>query len=75
MNQQPLLRQHLKADANRIIQIEIPEYFGDLVDILIFPSGTAPATTESLAQMKLFEETAFARDVLNSHEEECWNDL
>ena len=75
MNQHPLLRLHLKADANRMIQIEIPEHFGDLVDLLIFPSGTSPAASESLAGMKLPEETAFARDVLNSQEEECWNDL
>ena len=75
MNQLPLLRQHLKAGANRMIEIEIPEHLGDMVDILIFPSGTSPASTESLAAMKLFEETAFARDVLHSQEEECWNDL
>ena len=75
MNQQPLLRLHLKADANRMIQIEIPEHLGDSVDVLVFPSGTDPASTESLAGMKLFEETAFARDVLGSEEEECWNDL
>jgi hypothetical protein len=75
MKQQPLLRQHLKADANRMIQIEVPEYFGESVDILIFPSGANPVSMESLARMKLFEETSFARDVLNSQEEECWNDL
>lgn len=75
MKQQPLLQQHLKADAKRMIQIEVPEHFGEIVDILIFPSGSNPVSTESLAGMKLFEETSFARDVLNSQEEECWNDL
>ena len=75
MKQQPLLRQHLKADANRMIQIEVPEYFGEIVDILIFPSGANPVSTESLARMKLFVETSFARYVLNSQEEVCCNDL
>lgn len=75
MNQPPVLRMHVKADANRIIEIEIPSHFGDIVDILIFPSGTDQTATESLAGIKLFEETTFARGVLNSQEEECWNDL
>jgi hypothetical protein len=75
MNQPPLLRQRLKADANRMIQIEIPAHLGEEVDVLVFPSGTVQGGTESLATMKLFEETALARDVLNSQEEECWNDL
>lgn len=44
--------------------------------------GTAPAfaalqapNSEDLAMMKLFEETAFARDVLSHPDEDCWNDL
>jgi len=30
---------------------------------------------ESLAIMKLTDETAFVQDVINSKEEDCWNDL
>lgn len=75
MSQQPFLRQHLKADENGIIHIEIPPHMGDDFDILIFPSGKSAALTESQLLIKLFEETAFARDILNSPEEECWNDL
>ena len=37
MSQQPFLRQHLKADDNVIIHIEIPPHMGDDFDILIFP--------------------------------------
>jgi len=58
-----------------MIHIEIPPYMGDDVDILIFPSEKGKLPTESEAQIRLFEETAFARDVLNSPEEECWNEL
>jgi hypothetical protein len=75
MKQPTLLRQHLKVDANRMIQIEIPPHLGDVVDVLLLPSGTDHASAASLAEMRLFEETAFARDVLSSQEEECWNDL
>ena len=30
---------------------------------------------ESMAMMKITDETAFVRDVINSKEEDCWNDL
>jgi hypothetical protein len=30
---------------------------------------------ESLAMMKVTDETAFVQDVINSEEEDCWNDL
>ncbi len=31
--------------------------------------------SESLAIMKLTDETAFVQDIINSKEEDCWNDL
>lgn len=30
---------------------------------------------ESMAMMKIIDETAFVQDVINSKEEDCWNDL
>jgi hypothetical protein len=30
---------------------------------------------ESMAMMKITDETAFVQDVINSKEEDCWNDL
>lgn len=75
MNQQALLRQHLKPDTNRTIHIKVPEHMGDDVDVLITPSRQRTLSDETRAEIALFEETAFARDVLNSKEEDCWNDL
>ncbi len=75
MNQQPLLRQHIKADQNRMIHIQLPEDMANDVDILIVPSNKEQLPKDSLVMAKLFEETAFARNVLDNPDEDCWNEL
>lgn len=50
---------------------------GDEVEIIILPSGAEktaiPAASLDMAQ--LTDETGFARNVLASAEEDCWNAL
>lgn len=76
MNQQPLFRHRVKPDTNHILHIEVPPAMGQQFDVLIIPTPTtADLPPESVELMHLFEETAFARDVLNNPEEDCWNGL
>lgn len=52
-------------------------FFVDKADLGSAPAFTAlqAPSSDELAMMKLFEETAFARDVLGHPDEDCWNDL
>jgi len=72
-----VLRKQLTADANHTIHIVLPAEMGDEVEVVIFPrsSAKAAALEESSAIAKLMDESGFAQNVLNSAEEDCWNDL
>jgi len=72
-----VLRKQLTADANHTIHIVLPAEMGDEVEVVIFPrsSSKAAALEESSALAKLMDESGFAKNVLNSAEEDCWNDL
>jgi len=70
-------RQQLKADASHTIHVSIPAEMGDEVEVFVFPRGTVSKDIpmESLAMASLIDESGFARNILNSTEEDCWNDL
>ncbi|MDD2660721.1 MAG: hypothetical protein PHY54_13765 [Methylococcales bacterium] len=72
-----VLRKQLTADANHTIHIVLPAEMGDEVEVVVFPrsSSKLSAQQESLAMAKLMDESGFAKNILNSVEEDCWNDL
>ena len=72
-----VLRKRLTADASHTIHIVLPPEMGDEVDVVVFPRTAASATArqESLAMAQLMDESGFAKNILNSVEEDCWNDL
>ena len=71
------IRQRLTADANHTIHVTLPPKMGDEVEIIILPSGAEKtALSEAgLDMAQLTDETGFARNVLASAEEDCWNAL
>jgi hypothetical protein len=72
-----IFRQQIKADADHMIHVHLPPDMGDDVEVIVFsrqaPKSATPQTSQEMAQ--LFDETGFANKVLNSLEEDCWNDL
>jgi len=72
-----VLRKQLTADASHTIHLLLPPEMGDEVDVIVFPraSSKAAAQQESLAMAQLMDESGFAKNILNSVEEDCWNDL
>ena len=72
-----VLRKHLKADNSHTIHIVLPPEMGADVDVIIHPSSPnkVMAEQESLEMAKLMDENGFAKNILNSAEEDCWNDL
>lgn len=72
-----ILRQQLKADASHTIHLVLPPEMGDEVEVIVIPraSSKGEMPQESLAMTRLMDESGFARNVLNSPEEDCWNDL
>jgi len=75
MNATPI-RRRVKADASYTIHITLPPEMGDEVEVLVFASASKGAMSpESLAMAHLMDETGFARQVLASPEEDCWNEL
>ena len=72
-----VLRKQLTADASHTIHFVLPPEMGDDVDVIIVPrSSTKQATQqESLALAKMMDVSGFAKNILNSAEEDCWNDL
>ncbi len=72
-----VLRQRLTADASHTIHLVLPPEMGDEVEVVVFPrsSSQAAARQEGLAMAQLMDESGFAKNILNSAEEDCWNDL
>lgn len=72
-----ILHQQLKADASHTIHLVLPPEMGDEVEVIVFQRASSKNGTlqESLAMARLMDESGFARNVLNSPEEDCWNDL
>jgi len=69
--------QQLRVDASHTIHLAIPEELGYDVEVFVFPRGAVKKDMplESLAMASLIDESGFAKNILNSAEEECWNDL
>lgn len=72
-----VLRKQLTADASHSIHLVLPPDMGYEVDVVVFPRNSAKMTAqhESLALAQLMDESGFSRIILNSAEEDCWNDL
>ncbi|MDP1592702.1 MAG: hypothetical protein Q8L80_00445 [Gallionella sp.] len=72
-----VLRKHLTADENHTIHLVLPAEMGNEVDVIVFPRASAKTTAqqESMAMAQLMDESGFAKNILNSVEEDCWNDL
>lgn len=70
------LRQHCTADANHTIHLTLPPDLGPEVDVIVLPASQSGQTAEeSLATARLIDESGFAKQVLSSTEEDCWNVL
>ncbi len=71
------MRQRIKVDSNHTIHVTLPMEMGDDVEVIIVPLGKGDVSIpqESLAMAILMDETGFAKHVLNSPEEDCWNEL
>jgi hypothetical protein len=72
-----VFRKHLTADASHTIHLVLPSEMGDDVEVIVFPrsSSKVAAQQESQAMAQLMDESGFAKNILNSAEEDCWNDL
>jgi len=72
-----VIRKQMTADANHTIHIVLPVEMGNEVEVVVFPisSSKLAAQQESLAMAKLMDESGFAKNILASAEEDCWNDL
>ena len=72
-----VLRKQLTADASHTIHLVLPPEMGNEVEVIVFPrsSSKAAAQQECLAMAQLMDESGFAKHILNSAEEDCWNDL
>lgn len=71
------LRKQIKADANHTIHITLPPEMGDDVEVIVWPTrGAEPEKPdESLWVASAVDDSGFAKNILNSTEEDCWNDL
>ena len=72
-----ILRKQLTADASHTIHLVLPPEMGDEVEVIVFPRSSSQLAMqqESLAMALLMDGSGFAKNILNSAEEDCWNDL
>ncbi len=72
-----VLRIHLTADASHTIHFVLPPEMGNEVDVIVFPRLTSKSTEQQESQVlaQLMDESGFEKNILNSAEEDCWNDL
>jgi hypothetical protein len=67
------VRQILKTQNGKIT-IDIPEYLGKEVEVIILPMGEKDRDS-SYFLMKYQEQTNFAKEVLGSEKEDVWNEV
>lgn len=73
---QPILKDTLIVDKQHQVHINIPAEMGDKVDIIVFSSKAVEEERQDSINMAcIFDESGFAKNILNSKEEDCWNDL
>jgi len=70
-----VLRKQLTADASHTIHLVLPPEMGDEVEVIVYQSSKLSGQHESLAMARLIDESGFAKNILNSIEEDCWNEL
>jgi len=71
-----VLKETLQVDKNHQLHIEIPVEMGEEVEVIVFPStGVKNKSSDSIDMVRVFDESGFAKNILNSIEEDCWNDL
>lgn len=74
-----MIRELVTADKNHHLHLDIklPETFTQHVEVFIVPiqdKKNESPSDESMAVMKMTDETKFVQDILLSEEEECWNE-
>jgi hypothetical protein len=71
------LRQQLTADASHTIHFTLPPEMSAEVEVIILPRAGRGQNMppEAMAMAQVMDETGFAQRVLNSPEEDCWNEL
>lgn len=74
---QAILRESLCVDANHQLHINVPADMGDEFEVIVIPRITSKKkmTQEILGMAQLMDESGFAQNILNSTDEDCWNDL
>lgn len=71
-----MLKETFVVSKDHKLHINIPEEMGDKVDVIVFPSVKIKNNKqESINMARIFDESGFAKTILNSKEEDCWNDL
>ena len=68
------IRKTERIASDGALTLSVPEFSGAEVEIIIFPR-TAPMPPETFAEMRLQEQSGFARQVLADPAEDIWNDL
>jgi len=74
---QSILKETLLVDKNNQLHIKIPAEMGEEVEVIIYPRVSAKKTISdnSINMALIMDESGFAENILNSSEEDCWNDL
>lgn len=63
------------VDRASITAVQVPEEFGDKVEIIVLPVGDGDDVDVSAALHVVQAETGFARQVLADESEDVWNDI
>lgn len=71
-----VLKETLHVDKNHQLHINIPVEMGEEVEVIVFSStGVKNTTSDNIDMARVFDESGFAKNILSSIEEDCWNDL
>lgn len=68
------LRLLQEVTADGYLHIKVPPEIRGKVELIILPASN-PAESESMAHMKLQEESGFYKTVLASESEDVWNEI
>jgi len=74
---QTALRETLYVDEKHQVHIDVPFEMGDEVEVIVIPclKRDNSMSDESFSMARMMDDSGFAREILNSTEEDCWNDL
>lgn len=68
------IRKTERVAPDGALTLSVPEFSGADVEVIILPR-TARIPPETLAEMRLQEQSGFSRQVLADPAEDIWNDL